>query len=123
MTSIIQLNDWVRYCNELNEVIFIVEGKRDNLTLRKLGILGWIVEKGGYTVGEIVDILFQHETIVILTDFDREGKRLRKIIEKEIQHRRGHGKIDNYARHFLYRFCKANGVNEIEDLDRFSPLD
>ena len=109
------------YCNELGEdALIIVEGKRDTDALRSLGLTGKIIEKGQLPLNELVDVVYQAPIIVILTDFDRKGRSLRKFLKKEIQHRKRHGKIDNYARQLLYKFCRAYRINEIEDLDRFS---
>ncbi len=115
------LSKFIQYCNELSEeALFIVEGKRDTKTLRLLGLTGKIIEKGQRPLDQLVDVVFKAPVIVILTDFDREGKYLRKVILKEIQHRKKHGKIDNYARQLLYRFCRAYRISEIEDIDRFA---
>ncbi len=115
------LPKFIQYCNELgNDALFIVEGKRDTETLRSLGIEGQIIEKGIFSLNELIDLVFHAPILVILTDFDRKGKYLHKVIIKEIQQRKGHGKIDNYARQLLYRFCRAYRISEIEDLDRFA---
>lgn len=115
------LSKFIQYCNELGEdAFFIVEGKRDTKTLRLLGLTGNIIEKGQRPLNELVDVALQAPVIVILTDFDRKGKHLRKAIKKGIQHRKKHGKIDNYARQLLYKFCRAYRITEIEDLDRFA---
>jgi 5S rRNA maturation endonuclease (ribonuclease M5) len=115
--------EFVDYCNNLtSNSVFIVEGKRDSDALRLLGLKGHIIEKGGLSLYELVDKTYQAETIVILTDFDVEGKKLRKHIKNEIQHRKGHGRIDAHARHLLFRFCRAYRVSEIEELKKFIPL-
>ncbi len=114
------LLEFIKYCNELGEeALIIVEGKRDTKTLRLLGLTGNIIEKGQKSNNNLVDIVFHAPIIVILTDFDRKGRHLRKVIRKEIQSRKNHGKIDNYARQLLYKLCRAYRINEIEDLDHF----
>ncbi|UCG03172.1 MAG: hypothetical protein JSW11_04115 [Candidatus Heimdallarchaeota archaeon] len=114
------LSEFIEYCNELGEeALIIVEGKNDSKTLRLLGLTGNIIEKGQKSNNNLVDIVFNAPIIVILTDFDRKGRHLRKVIRKEIQSRKNHGKIDNYARQLLYKLCRAYRINEIEDLDRF----
>ncbi|MFX0206541.1 MAG: toprim domain-containing protein [Candidatus Hodarchaeota archaeon] len=115
------LLEFINYSNELgSEAIFIVEGKRDTETLRLLGLTGKIVEKGQRPFQVLVDLVSEAPTIVILTDFDREGKYLRKAIIKEIQSKKNHGIIDNYARQLLFKLCRAFRITEIEDLDRFA---
>ncbi|MFX0015690.1 MAG: hypothetical protein ACFFB2_12210 [Promethearchaeota archaeon] len=117
----LMLTEFIQYCNDLdNSALFIVEGKRDTQSLRSLGLTGKIIEKGQLPLNELIDMVFNAPIIVILTDFDQKGKQLRKILKKEIQHRKGHGKIDTYARQLLYKFCRAYRINEIEDLERFT---
>ncbi|MFX1506997.1 MAG: toprim domain-containing protein [Promethearchaeota archaeon] len=116
------LSEFINYSNELgNKAIFIVEGKRDTETLRLLGLTGKIIEKGQRSHQKLVDLVFEAQTIVILTDFDRKGKYIRKALIKEIQSKKHHGIIDNYARQLLFKLCRAFRITEIEDLDRFAP--
>jgi 5S rRNA maturation endonuclease (ribonuclease M5) len=115
------LSEFINYSNELgSEAVFIVEGKRDTETLRLLGLTGKIIEKGQRSHQALVDLVFSAHTIVILTDFDRKGKYLRKVLIKEIQMKKNHGIIDNYARQLLFKLCRAFRITEIEDLDRFA---
>ncbi|MFX0183595.1 MAG: toprim domain-containing protein [Candidatus Hodarchaeota archaeon] len=113
------LPKFIQYCKNLSNAVIIVEGKRDIETLRKLGISNEIIQRGGLSLNELVDRVYQLPTIIILTDFDAKGKRLRGQIKKEIQKRKGHGRIDPLPRQFLYKFCRAYKISEIEDLDRF----
>lgn len=113
------LPKFIQYCKELSDAIIIVEGKRDIETLRKLGISNEIVQRGGLSLNELVDRVYQLPTIIILTDFDHKGKRLRGQIKREIQKRKGHGRIDPFPRQLLYKLCRAYKISEIEDLDRF----
>jgi 5S rRNA maturation endonuclease (ribonuclease M5) len=114
------LSEFINYSNELgSKAVIIVEGKRDTETLRLLGLTGKIIEKGQRSYQSLVDLVFNAPTIVILTDFDRKGKYLRKVFIKEIQKRKNHGIIDNYARQLLFKLCRAFRITEIEDLDRF----
>jgi 5S rRNA maturation endonuclease (ribonuclease M5) len=118
------ISDFIKYCNSLEDpVVLVVEGKRDSNILHELGIDAIILEKSGFSIHELVDQIYHFKTIIILTDFDAEGKRLRRLILNEIQSRKGHGRIDSHARQLLFRFCRAHRVSEIEDLKRFIPLD
>ncbi|MFX0151450.1 MAG: toprim domain-containing protein [Candidatus Hodarchaeota archaeon] len=113
------LPKFIQYCIDISDAVIIVEGKRDSETLRRLGILNEIVQRGGLSLDELVDRVYHVPTIIILTDFDAKGKRLRSQIKKEIQKRKGHGRIDPLPRQFLYKLCRAYKISEIEDLDRF----
>ncbi len=118
------ISKFIKYCNSIEErTVIIVEGKRDGNLLRKLDINTTIVEKSGFSIPELVDKIYSFENIIILTDFDAEGKRLRHLIKKEIQSRKGHGRIDPRARQILFRFCRSLNISEIENLKRFIPLD
>lgn len=113
------LSEFIHYCNDLgDDALFIVEGKRDTEALRILGLKGTIIEKGQKSINELTDSVFQAPNIVILTDFDKKGKHLRNVIKKEIQHRKGHGRIDNIARQLLFKVCRGNRISEIEDISR-----
>ncbi|MFW9854384.1 MAG: toprim domain-containing protein [Candidatus Thorarchaeota archaeon] len=101
----------------MQDTIIIVEGTRDRKTLQKLGIFNLILVKGGKSVDEVVDLINGDKRIIILTDFDKEGKRLRREFKRRIQRHKGII-IDSFARHFLYKICRKRGVTEIENLDR-----
>ncbi|MFX0174412.1 MAG: toprim domain-containing protein [Candidatus Hodarchaeota archaeon] len=113
------LPKFIQYCKDLSDAVIIVEGKRDIETLRRLGISNKIIQRGGLSFDKLADRVYQFSTIIILTDFDAKGKRLRSQIKKEIQKRKGHGRIDPLPRQFLYKLCRAYKISEIEDLDRF----
>jgi len=69
---------------ELKECVVIVEGKRDENALRKWGIKH-IITISGKPLSRIVISLFNSDIkkeVVILTDFDREGKRLASKLMK-----------------------------------------
>jgi len=113
------LTKFVEYCEKLEDAVIVVEGKRDNTTLKKLGIRNKIIVKGGRSLDDLVDLVIQSPIIIILTDFDQEGKKLRRQLKREIQLKKGHGTIDSIARQILYRLCRAYRISEIEDLDHF----
>ncbi len=115
------LQQFLDYAKQVSpEAITIVEGRRDLLALKKLGFLPSIVVKGGLSNIEIIDSISDYSLIILLTDFDNEGRELFRSLKLEIQQRKGIGKIDNRARHLLYQFCRANGISAIEDLSKFS---
>ncbi|MHA1974333.1 MAG: toprim domain-containing protein [Candidatus Hodarchaeales archaeon] len=115
-----ELVKFIEYCNNIkSSSVIIVEGKRDIKTLKDLGIKCKIIAKGGMDINTFVDRILQYKHIIILSDFDKEGIRLQKTLRSEITHKKGHGFIDDHARHMLYKFAKANSSLEIEDLYRF----
>ncbi|MFW9779894.1 MAG: toprim domain-containing protein [Candidatus Heimdallarchaeota archaeon] len=111
------IQPFIRYCRDMQDAIIIVEGTRDRQTLQELGILNLVVVKGGKSVDEVIDLIDERKRVIILTDFDKEGKRLRREFKRRIQRHKGII-IDSFARHFLYKVCRERGVTEIENLDR-----
>ena len=115
------LHQFLEYTTRISqEAVTIVEGRRDLLALHKIGYLPSIIVKGGLSNIELVDSLLDYSLIILLTDFDQEGRELFKSLKQEIQLRKGIGEIDNRSRHLLYQFCRANGISAIEDLSKFS---
>jgi len=74
----------------------IVEGRRDEGSLRKLGIEGPILclKAQGKSFFEFLDGICSNRKVIVLTDFDTEGKNLAKMLVKELSKRRI--KADDY---------------------------
>jgi 5S rRNA maturation endonuclease (ribonuclease M5) len=68
-------------------VPIIVEGKKDALTLQKLGITGRIicVKKSRKPLYDFLDEVCQGSEVIILTDFDRRGAQLSRDITQYLQ--------------------------------------
>jgi 5S rRNA maturation endonuclease (ribonuclease M5) len=117
------ITDFVDYCNSIQEsTVIIVEGKRDIEALKAIGIDlidGRFFARKGYSLNDLIDEIVSTPVIIILVDFDQEGKRLRNAIKHEIQRRKGHGRVDPFPRQLLYKFFRAVRINEIEELKQF----
>ncbi len=112
------LNKFLSYCHNLDEnSVLVVEGRKDIQALQFLQIHCQIESLAGQSLDKVVDKVYSFDNIVILTDFDRKGKQLRNKIKKEIQSRKGHGRIDSLPRQLLYQFFRANRITVIEDLE------
>ena len=74
----------------------IVEGRRDEGSLRKLGIEGPILclKAQGKSFFEFLDGICSNRKVIVLTDFDMEGKKFAKMLVKELSKRRI--KADDY---------------------------
>jgi len=70
-----QLVSMLRIFSE-NDIPIVVEGYKDERSLRKLGIGGPILRLSGKNLLEVADELAQFENFLILTDFDRKGREL-----------------------------------------------
>ena len=100
--------------SELNEKHIIVEGKKDVQALNGLGLLG-AAALNGKPLGKFAEGVLTGKEVVILTDFDRQGKRLNARLCTLLQ-RRG---IHPNAR--LRHMVRALGKTKIEDFNGFDP--
>ena len=120
------LGQFIHYCNNLDgSAVIIVEGKRDIEALLAIGIYldkKTILARKGLPTEDLIDKIISVNTIILLVDFDREGKHLRKVLKNSIQRRKGHGFIDPFPRQLLYKFFRAARINEIEELKQFAHL-
>jgi 5S rRNA maturation endonuclease (ribonuclease M5) len=107
------VDQWIeKLCEE--QPCIIVEGYKDRAALQKLGLENVVSLRGKpmYKVVELVAKLC--DECVILTDLDREGKKIYSVLKAELQK---HGvKIDDRFRKFLF---KETDLRQIEGLFRF----
>ena len=70
-------------------VPIIVEGRRDEAALRRLGIAGRVhcLKARGESRHEFLDRLNGTKEAIVLADFDREGKELETWLYKELSQR------------------------------------
>jgi len=68
----------------------IVEGRKDEESLRKLGIEGPILclKAEGKGLFEFLEGIDSVKRVIVLTDFDTEGKKLAKMLVSELSKRR-----------------------------------
>jgi len=69
-----------------NGVPILVEGKRDEGALKELGIKGRIIRVRQYRkkVFELGEELSSYKSVIVLTDFDKEGEHLAEEIERQL---------------------------------------
>lgn len=77
----------VRRLSEEDGIPIIVEGKKDEMALRELGIKGPIhqIPTGGKTALNSLEDLPEYDKIIVLTDFDRTGEELAEFCERHLQ--------------------------------------
>jgi 5S rRNA maturation endonuclease (ribonuclease M5) len=82
---------------ENNLIPVIVEGEKDVDALRRLGLTGKIITlNSGLTIIDFCDkIADEHKEVIILTDWDRKGGFLYRIIERNLE---GRVKVNTYYR-------------------------
>jgi len=65
----------------------VVEGKKDEVALRELGISGEFkqIPGGGKNLLNSIEALSEHEEVIMLTDFDSTGEDLAEFSEKHLE--------------------------------------
>jgi 5S rRNA maturation endonuclease (ribonuclease M5) len=106
-----KLEKFINTIEELKECIVIVEGKRDKRALENLGIHNTVPINGKPLI-EIVQQVADMGTVkvIILTDFDREGRRIARKLDLLLK---------KYGIHpnSRLRCCVMNfGWNKIDDI-------
>lgn len=99
------MDTWLESLKNSNKLI-IVEGLKDLSTLKKLGIknIKAISKKPLYKFIEEIN----NKEVIILTDLDKEGKKLYSILKHNLQ--RNGIKIDNNFREYLFKNSKLTQI-------------
>jgi 5S rRNA maturation endonuclease (ribonuclease M5) len=94
----------------------IVEGRKDKLSLRRLGVEGKIlcVKSTGVGFFDFVERVKPWREAIILTDFDREGKELSSQLVKELS------RIRIKADDSLWRELRSLGRSEIRSVEELA---
>jgi len=103
--------------DKAKEMLIIVEGKKDFLSLQELGFQNIFVInetcKSLYEKIEEIEELAGRRKICILTDFDKKGKQLYLLLKSELSTR--NLRLDNSFRGILLKL----NVSHIEGLSSF----
>ncbi len=96
----------------------IVEGRRDEAALRKLGVNGKIhcLKAAGESRHEFLERLDGTSEAILLTDFDREGKELGTWLYRELSQR---GIKSDYRLWRRIRSLARTEVHAVEELPSF----
>ncbi len=99
-------------------VPIVVEGRRDEQALRKLGVVGIVhcLKARGESGVRFLEKLDGLEDVVLLTDFDREGGELRLWLYQELS-RRG-VRADDFAWRRIRSLARTE-VRSVEELPSF----
>ncbi len=111
-----ELFDELFIANE--SVPIIVEGKKDEFALRKLGATGTIIR---FNVGQSIfnfceELAKKYQQVIILTDWDDKGKQLFDRLKRDFQHN-SVKTIETFWLDFK-RFCSKE-IQEVEYLTKF----
>ena len=102
------MKEWLEKLRDSKKLI-IVEGKKDKAALEKLGVMNVVAisRKPLYSFIESIE----SEEVVILTDLDKEGRKLYSVLKNGLQERGV--KVDTYFREYLFKNSK---IAQIEGL-------
>lgn len=101
--------------NKLREFggVIIVEGRRDEVALRKLGVETGIIKLSRLPLSEIALTASQYHEVMVLTDLDEKGEELAK---KLVSYLEGYNcRVDAETRRELKRIARKD-IKGIEDL-------
>ena len=115
--DISKVKDFVKSLNSVHHGIIVVEGKRDEDALKKLGYTGKICQFHSFKgLIKFADSMPKYKNLVLLLDSDRKGRYLTKRIISQLQHRMT---IDLSYRKELTIITKGR-VKNIEDLAKYA---
>ncbi len=115
-----KIKDFIKSLNSTHDKIVVVEGKRDENALKKIGFTGKICQFHSFKgLIKFADSMPKYKKLILLLDSDRKGRYLTKRIISQLQHR---VKIDLSYRKELTIITKGK-VRNVEDLERYASKD
>ena len=113
VNDISKVKIFVKSLDSIRDGIIVVEGKRDEDALKKLGYAGKICQFHSFKgLIKFTDSMPKYKNLVLLLDSDRKGRYLTKRIISQLQHRMT---IDLSYRKDLTIITKGR-VKNVEDL-------
>ncbi|CUR52398.1 putative Toprim domain protein [Nitrosotalea devaniterrae] len=113
LDEVLNLRDFVKSLNSEHHSIIVVEGKRDEQALQKLGFTGKICQFHSFKgLIKFADSMPKYKNLILLLDSDRKGRYLTKRIISQLQHRVS---IDLSYRKQLTIITKGR-IRNVEDL-------
>ena len=86
--DVFKVKDFVKSLNSAHDSIIVVEGKRDEDALKKLGYSGKICQFHSFKgLVKFADSMPKYKNLILLLDSDRKGRYLTKRIIAQLQHR------------------------------------
>ena len=117
LDEILRVKDFVKSLNSEHHSIIVVEGKRDEQALEKLGFTGKICQFHSFKgLIKFADRMPQHKNLILLLDSDRKGRYLTKRIVSQLRHRMT---IDLSYRKQLTIITKGR-IRNVEDLSIYA---
>ncbi|MDC8452852.1 MAG: topoisomerase [Candidatus Nitrosotalea sp.] len=115
--EILKVKDFVKSLNSEHHSIIVVEGKRDEQALEKLGFTGKMCQFHSFKgLIKFADSMPKYKNLILLLDSDRKGRYLTKRIVSQLQHRMS---IDLSYRKQLTIITKGR-IRNVEDLSIYA---
>src|SRR5690348_17794241 len=103
--------------NSRNNSIVVVEGKRDEAAIKKLGFSGKVCQFHSFKgLIKFADSMPRYKNLILLLDSDRKGRYLTKRIISQLQHRMT---VDLSYRKQLTIITKGK-IKNVEDLSAYA---
>jgi 5S rRNA maturation endonuclease (ribonuclease M5) len=110
------VRDFVKSLSSEHHSIIVVEGKRDEDALKKLGFAGKICQFHSFKgLVKFADNMPRHKNLILLLDSDKKGRYLTKRIIAQLQHRMT---VDLSYRKQLTIITKGK-IRNVEDLSMY----
>ncbi|SMH71557.1 toprim domain-containing protein [Candidatus Nitrosotalea okcheonensis] len=114
--EIYKIQGFVKSLNSVHNSIIVVEGKRDEEALKKLGVSGKICQFHSFKgLIKFADSMPKYNILILLLDSDQKGRYLTKRIISQLQHRMT---IDLSYRKYLTIITKGK-IKNVEDLSTY----
>lgn len=115
--EIYKVKDFIKSLNSEHHSIIVVEGKRDEESLKELGFTGKICQFHSFKgLIKFADSMPRYKDLILLLDSDRKGRYLTKRIISQLQHRMT---VDLSYRKQLTVITKGK-IKNVEDLSVYT---
>jgi len=116
-SEIIEVRNFVRLLNLKKNSIVVVEGKKDENALKRLGFSGRVCQFHSFKgLAKFIDSMPRYRNLIMLLDSDRKGRYLTRRIISQLQHRMT---IDLTFKRKLIAITKGK-VRNVEDLSSYA---
>jgi len=117
--EITEVRNFVGIVNSKKNSIVVVEGKKDEDALKRLGFSGRVCQFHSFKgLARFVDSMPQNKRLIILLDSDRKGRYLTRRIISQLQHKMS---IDLSFKRKLMAITKGK-VRNVEDLSSYAEV-
>jgi 5S rRNA maturation endonuclease (ribonuclease M5) len=115
--EISKVKDFIKSLNSEYHSIIVVEGKRDEQALEKLGFTGKMCQFHSFKgLIKFADSMPKYKNLILLLDSDRKGRYLTKRIVSQLRHRMS---VDLSYRKQLTIITKGR-IRNVEDLSIYA---